>query len=215
MTQQVLRVVKQETAGNCAACLPKNCEEGVDCAGSGADPTALCTSEEDVRIYAPATRLEAEDSAHLNRIEELIALAKRMGIQRIGLAFCIGLSNEARLLHDILSRHFEVTSVCCKVGSVPKDGLGLPQSPSERFEAACNPLGQARLLNEGGTELNVVVGLCLGHDMLFSRHSAAPATTLIVKDRVLGHNPVAALHSSYHRQRLMADEVMSTAPSRK
>jgi uncharacterized metal-binding protein len=45
----------------------------------------------------------------------------------------------------------------------------------------------------------VIVGLCLGHDMLFTMNSKAPVTTLIVKDRLLGHNPVIALYSNYHK----------------
>jgi len=43
------------------------------------------------------------------------------------------------------------------------------------------------------------VGLCVGHDMLFTRHSRAPVTTLVVKDRVLAHNPAGALYSGYYR----------------
>ena len=53
-----------------------------------------------------------------------------------------------------------------------------------------------KLLEKEDTDLNVVVGLCVGHDTLFFRYSAAPVTTLIVKDRVLGHNSAAALYTS-------------------
>ena len=59
------------------------------------------------------------------------------------------------------------------------------------------PVGQAMLLNEAGTDLNVVVGLCVGHDSLFFRHSKAPVTVLIAKDRVTGHNPAAVLYTSH------------------
>ena len=52
---------------------------------------------------------------------------------------------------------------------------------------------QAELLNEHGCELNVVLGLCIGHDSLFFRHAKGLTTVLVAKDRVLGHNPVAAL----------------------
>ena len=41
-----------------------------------------------------------------------------------------------------------------------------------------------------------MVGLCLGHDILFIKHSKADVTPLIVKDRLTGHNPVAALYAS-------------------
>ena len=46
------------------------------------------------------------------------------------------------------------------------------------------------------------------HDSLFYKYSKAPTTTLIVKDRVLGHNPVAALYQAdgYYKEKLSADE---------
>ena len=70
----------------------------------------------------------------------------------------------------------------------------------DKFEAACNPLLQAELLNRAGTDFNVLVGLCMGHDMLFTSNSKAPVTPLIVKDRLSGHNPVISLYTRYHRE---------------
>ena len=58
----------------------------------------------------------------------------------------------------------------------------------------CNPVSQAMLLNRAGCELNVVMGLCVGHDSLFFRHSEGLATVLVAKDRVLAHNPIGALN---------------------
>jgi uncharacterized metal-binding protein len=58
---------------------------------------------------------------------------------------------------------------------------------------SCNPIGQARLLAKADTQLNISMGLCLGHDLLFQKHSCNPVTTLIVKDRPNGHNPLLAL----------------------
>ena len=60
----------------------------------------------------------------------------------------------------------------------------------------CNPVLQAKLLNKAKTDLNVVVGLCVGHDSLFYKYSEALTTTAVTKDRVLGHNPVAALYTA-------------------
>jgi uncharacterized metal-binding protein len=65
-------------------------------------------------------------------------------------------------------------------------------------------VGQAKLLNDVGTGLNVALGLCVGHDSLFFRNSRSPVTVLVAKDRVTGHNPIAALytsHSYYRRLR--------------
>lgn len=62
------------------------------------------------------------------------------------------------------------------------------------------PYLQARILSREKTDLNIATGLCVGHDALFCKYSAAPVTTLIVKGRVLGHNPVAALYSHYYKK---------------
>jgi uncharacterized metal-binding protein len=55
-------------------------------------------------------------------------------------------------------------------------------------------VAQAMLMNNAKTDMNIIVGLCVGHDMLFSKYSNAPVTTLVVKDRVTGHNPVSVLY---------------------
>lgn len=61
----------------------------------------------------------------------------------------------------------------------------------------CNPIGQAKLLNDRKTDLNIILGLCVGHDSLFIKYSDAPITVLAAKDRVLGHNPLAAIYTSH------------------
>jgi uncharacterized metal-binding protein len=116
-------------------------------------------------------------------------------------AFCIGLAQEARMLHDIFGRQgFEVVSVCCKVGRQSKqDALGLKDHEKIMIgtdEPACNPILQAKVLNRAGTDLNVMLGLCVGHDSLFLKYAEAYTTVLAVKDRVTGHNPLAALYTS-------------------
>ena len=66
----------------------------------------------------------------------------------------------------------------------------------------CNPLLQAEVLNQEKTEFNVVLGLCVGHDSLFLKKSDALCTVLAAKDRVTGHNPLAALYTlhSYYQK---------------
>jgi len=121
--------------------------------------------------------------------------------------FCGGVQFEASLLVPILeNRGFEVVSVCCKAGGVAKETIGIAPEQKirgpETWESMCNPIAQATLLNEAGTEFNVAVGLCVGHDSLFFKYSNAPTTVLIAKDRVFGHNPVAGLYQSnaYYRK---------------
>lgn len=68
----------------------------------------------------------------------------------------------------------------------------------------CNPISQAKLLNLHGTQFNVLVGLCVGHDSMFYKYSDALVTTLIAKDRVLAHNPAGAVYCSegYYKKKL-------------
>ena len=159
-------------------------------------------SQDDLRELAlAAARTEAAGYCKEPRVEEIMNFARRIGAQRLGIASCIGLIREARILQEILeANEFEVDSVCCKVGSIDKERIGLMDEEKIRpgqYESLCNPVGQAMLLNKAGTELNIVVGLCVGHDSLFFRHSEAPVTVLVAKDRVTGHNPVAALYTSH------------------
>jgi uncharacterized metal-binding protein len=162
------------------------------------------------RIAVESARTEAAGYCRQTRIEEIMEFARRIGARNIGIAHCVGLMNEARLASEIFSSSgFEVHTVCCKVGSIDKESVGLRDSEKVRpgqYEALCNPIGQAALLANAGTELNVVIGLCVGHDSLFFMHSKAPATVLVVKDRVLGHNPVAALYLSHSYYRKLREQ---------
>jgi uncharacterized metal-binding protein len=139
------------------------------------------------------------------RILELIQFARKCGYQKLGLAFCVGLQNEARTLTEILENNgFEVVSVCCKVGAIAKENIGI--KPEEKiagaqsWEPMCNPIAQAEILNSEKVDLAVMLGLCIGHDTLFLQYCRRPVTVIAVKDRVTGHNPLAPLYtsSSYH-----------------
>jgi uncharacterized metal-binding protein len=152
-------------------------------------------------------------NARWTRVEDTIAFAKLMGYTRIGIATCIGLLAEAEQLSAILkAQGFEPLSVCCKAGSIDKLELGLEESDKVRpgsFEPACNPLAQAEILNREKSDMNIILGLCVGHDMLFNQHSKAPVTTLVVKDRVTGHNPVAVLYGqNFYYKRLQKQPVI-------
>lgn len=140
------------------------------------------------------------------RVEEIAEFARRMEYQRLGLAFCGGVMNEASLLNDILQNNgFEVVSVVCKVGRIAKERIGLTAEEKilhDQFEVMCNPIGQAEILNKAATDFNIMMGLCVGHDALFLKHVTAYTTVFAAKDRVLGHNPMAALYlsKSYYRR---------------
>lgn len=121
-----------------------------------------------------------------NRVEELRNYAKLAGHKRLGIAHCVAVQKEADLLKQTLSMDFEIFSIDCKCGKIPLGEL----LGNEARGISCNPAGQASYLAENGTELNIVMGLCVGHDMVFASKSQAPSTTLIVKDREHKHNPM-------------------------
>jgi uncharacterized metal-binding protein len=139
------------------------------------------------------------------RVVEVIEFADRMRYRKLGLAFCMGLRREARVVEGLLEKNgFAVVSGICKVGGVPKERIGLRDEQKIRiggFEPMCNPIAQALLLNEARTDFNILMGLCVGHDSLFLKYAEAPCTVLAVKDRLLGHNPLAAVYTidGYYR----------------
>ncbi len=141
--------------------------------------------EEDRRIMRLAETAKARGA---DRVEELARFARAAGYRRLGIAHCVAVAKAVENLEQRLRGEFEVLRVDCKLCRIPAEAL-----IEGGRGTACNPVGQARVLASAGTELNIAMGLCLGHDLLFARHSAAPVTTLVVKDRVHGHNPIAAL----------------------
>lgn len=203
----------------CALCKKQECLEGPEsrepagyCPGlreNGTLSRALDQAKkryqkEPDRTYAQeAARIEAAGYGVWPRVEEVMRFAERLGAKHIGIATCVGLIRESRILNEILiANDFQVSSVCCKVDSIDKLDLDLNPSetlcPESGFDPACNPIGQAEVLNAVGTDLNLLVGLCVGHDTLFFRYAEAPSTVVVVKDRVTGHNPAAVLYTSHH-----------------
>ncbi len=140
------------------------------------------------------------------RIQETIEFSHKMGYKKLGIAFCMGLRKEAKIVTDILKfQGFEIVSVVCKVGRTPKEFIGLNEDEKINpgsFESMCSPIAQAGVLNAARTDFNILMGLCIGHDSLFMRYSEALCTVLVVKDRVTGHNPLAAIlqHQAYYQK---------------
>jgi uncharacterized metal-binding protein len=192
----------------CAACKDKACATGKDCTEITDVVKAKYTRDGEVlKSLKVATHIESRYYLQKTRVEELILYAQGMGYQKLGVAFCIGLAQEAATLCAILERDFEVSSVCCKLCGIDKALFSLERlhagaEDEPQSEAMCNPIGQALILNKERTDLNIILGLCIGHDTLFTAYSEAPVTTLAVKDRVLAHNPLGALYSGYYLSKL-------------
>ncbi len=187
-------------AGNCAReegiypdfCLTTHMEEEIM-----AEAMAEYQKEDINRIAVSAAEVEADNYCKMTRLEETMEFAKKIGAKKIGVATCIGLLAESRTLAKILRSHgFEVYGVGCKCGSQKKVDIGIPERCNACGENMCNPIFQAKRLNAAQTDLNVLMGLCVGHDSLFYKYSEAPVTTLVAKDRVLAHNTVGALYQA-------------------
>lgn len=155
-------------------------------------------------VMVASAEVEYEGYCQWTRVQEIMEFARKIGAKKIGIANCIGLINEARIFAKILRVNgFEAYSVVCKVEGRAKTSMGIPEKCEQIGPAMCNPILQARLLNQAKTDLNVVIGLCVGHDSLFYRYSDAYVTTLVTKDRVTGNNPAAALYTanSYYKKK--------------
>ncbi len=191
-------------------------------AASGGCPTVLKSKvlEETAKIYKDPEILEfarqasiQEGECYINRKEnpfvleptktrivEIYEFAEKMGYRRLGLAFCAGLIREAAVVDEIFRHHgFDVVSVMCKAGGILKDAIDIRDD--EKImpgidETMCNPIFQAKVLNAEKTDFNILLGLCVGHDSLFFKYTDAYTTVLAVKDRVTGHNPLAAVYLS-------------------
>lgn len=153
--------------------------------------------DENRRSMIVAAEVECDHYCQYTRIEEIMEYARKMGFKKLGIATCVGLIQESRKLASILRHNgFEVYGVGCKAGTQKKTSVGIPERCNAVGENMCNPILQAKILNKEKTDLNIVVGLCVGHDSLFYKYSDALVTTAVTKDRVTGHNPVAALYGA-------------------
>jgi uncharacterized metal-binding protein len=154
---------------------------------------------DDGALDAAARDIVNEGGRNWCRVEEATELAYRLGARRLGIVFCVGFSNEARILKRIMGAHgFRVSSSCCKTGAVPKEALGILDSEKIRPggpEMICNPIAQAELLNREKVHLVLLLGQCVGHDSATMAHLEAPAVCIVTKDRVLAHNTAGSLYA--------------------
>ncbi|NMM65746.1 DUF1847 domain-containing protein [Clostridium sp. P21] len=202
----------------CAMCSEHYCKKGelkklpVNCPCNEKEEQEkikkLYSEDENYKLAHNSVLVEAEGYCKKTRLEEIMDFANKCNFKKLGVAFCVGLSNEAKMLCTILKHNgFHIESVVCKNGSIPKEFLNIKDSEKVRpgtYEAMCNPIGQAIFLNNAKTDLNIILGLCVGHDSLFIKYSDAPITVFAVKDRVLAHNPIGALYLSdgYYKNKL-------------
>lgn len=138
--------------------------------------------EDDLKIMKLALACKKKKTS---RIEQIKEYAVQAGYKKIGIAHCISLTKYAKQLEDYLADSFKVVKIDCKCAKIPSSLI-----VEGTKGISCNPVGQARILQDAGTEFNISLGLCLGHDIIFSNKSKAPTTTLIVKDKSNNHNVI-------------------------
>ncbi len=213
--------LKDFTCSDCAVktCSKRNGPYPKGCRTAEMDPGFLDETmklyredEMNYKISRASAQIEAHYYCKLTRVEETIRLMKKIGARRVGIATCVGTLAEARTFAKILRINgFEPRGVVCKVGSVDKTFLDLPESDKIQpgsHESMCNPILQAKILNEEKTDFNVVIGLCVGHDSLFFKYAEAPSSVLLAKDRVTGHCPAQPLYMTegYYKKLLIPQE---------
>ncbi len=178
---------------DCLACENHLCMEGETC-GLSLQIRDKLESKETKLILNSALDVSLENERTLCRLSELIYFALEMNYKKIGIAYCTDLSEPAGIVAHVLRRFFDVLSVCCKIGGEQLSDTIL----NEKNKTACNPYGQANILNMAKTDFNVAIGLCIGTDCIFNEYSNVPVTTLFVKDKSLANNPIGAVYSDYY-----------------
>ena len=185
---------------DCLACTDQVCLRGQTCRLSGSFNDDPVVDRETVRMLEASLDISSERERTLCRLSELIYFCLEMRYQRIGVAFCEDLREPAEILVRVLRRFFDVFPVSCKIGgkSDPAVLSGDAFPDEKRRAVVCNPKGQAEVLNSLDTDLNVIVGICMGADCVFTQASKSPVSTLFVKDRSLANNPIGAVYSDYY-----------------
>jgi uncharacterized metal-binding protein/predicted Fe-Mo cluster-binding NifX family protein len=184
------------TTLNCLECRDRTCLDGEPCPRISLPAGA--PSEESRAMLEAAWDVALERERTLCRLAEVVYFALEMGYRKVGVAFCVDLQEPAAILTGVLRRFFDVVPVCCRVAGMVAPG-GVPGAENAPHgETVCDPSGMAWVLNDAQTELNVLVGVCVGADCVFNRESKAPVTTLFVKDKSLANNPIGAVYSHYH-----------------
>lgn len=133
--------------------------------------------------------IKAAKAKNKSRLQELVDFAKISGFKKLGVANCKGVQEYAdKLVEKLQEEGFEVVALNCK-----ESGLDGCDICDEMAGPCCDPISQAKFLNEQNTDFNINVGLCLGHGLLFQKYSKAEVTTFLVKSFAHHHNIVESL----------------------
>jgi uncharacterized metal-binding protein len=188
---------------DCLACDDQKCMEGKSCDLS-LELKPAPESKETKQILNSALDVSLEDERVLCRLSELVYFAIEMNYKKIGIAYCIDLAEPAGTVTHVLRRFFDVFPVCCKIGGKQLSDTML----MENNKIACNPAGQADILNKIKVDFNIIIGLCIGTDCIFTKLSKAPVSTLFVKDKSLANNPIGSVYLDYYLKEITNTSVV-------
>lgn len=178
---------------DCAICNSKICRKTQGCGAEKFDATEVTTTymqpENQKMIQAAAALVDNGRAGSLSRFQEIIAFVEQMKYQKVGLAYCFGMESEAKQVREAFrQKGMRINTVSCAVGGLAQDAIN---AASCIHKVSCNPIGQARQLEAEKTDFVIVMGICLGHDIVLQKNLKADFTTFVVKDRVHQHNPLA------------------------
>jgi len=157
------------------------------------------------KLHLAAAKVLKRGGYDWSQVQQCIEFARELGAKKVGLAVCVGLIRDGREFACFLDRAgFQVISIACVIGGLRSQETGIPDEWVDPLGISCNPIAQAEIMNQEGTELSFIYGLCFGHDTISIKRSKAPVTYVVVKDMVTGNNPGAVLLSPYHRMKFAA-----------
>jgi uncharacterized metal-binding protein len=184
---------------NCVSCSAKKCFINKSCNLEGFDAEVLKSDYKDPVnqkiLQAAALLVDNGRAGSMSRLEEIAEFISVMDYKKPGLAYCYGMTNEAKLVKQFFkSKGIPLRTVSCTVGGIAQDEIN---ETSCIHKVSCNPLGQAMQLNAEAVDFVIIMGICLGHDIILQKNLKADFSTFVVKDRVYSHNPLMALVNKF------------------
>ncbi len=182
---------------DCTVCKTKTCRTAESCRAekfNSADIIKIYEEEENqIIVQAAAQLVDNGKAGTLSKLQEIAEFVSTMKYQKVGLAYCYGMEKDAiEVKKYFKQKGIPISAVSCTIGGIAQDNIN---KESCIHKVSCNPIGQATQLNHEKTDLVLIMGICLGHDILLQRNLEADFTTLVVKDRVHNHNPLHALRN--------------------
>jgi uncharacterized metal-binding protein len=180
---------------DCIHCAPKTCRNLDSCGAERYDAAAVEEAYLDPSaqfiVRAAAALVDGGRAGSISRLREIIEFVQTMKYKKIGLAYCYGMEREAEAVGVIFRDHgIRLMGVACTVGGVAQDSVN---QTSCTHKVSCNPIGQAEQFNAEGADFVILMGICLGHDILLQRTLRSDFTTFVVKDRVFDNDPLRIL----------------------